>query len=150
MKAVCVALGLIAAALLASPARADLSAAKAESNLEKRAAKALDNAQEALKTAEQSYNEDADLPKTEAALKEVAESVQFAYDSLVATRKNPSKSPKHFKRAEIKTREMMRRLDDFRAKMGSEERQVIEATRDSVQRVHDSLLEGIMGGGKKK
>ncbi|HWR52397.1 MAG TPA: hypothetical protein VN428_14895 [Bryobacteraceae bacterium] len=150
MKMTSFVLIVVTAAFLAPGARADLAAAKAESNLEKRAAKALDNAQAALKTAEQSYDEDADLPKTEAALKEVAESVQFAYDSLLATGKNPSKSPKHFKRAEIKTREMMRRLDDFRAKLGSEERGVVEATRDSVQRVHDSLLEGIMGGGKKK
>jgi hypothetical protein len=150
MKEPRAALFVVTAVLLAVPAHADLSTAKAESNLEKRAAKALDNAQEALNTAQKSYNDDGDLRKTEAALKEVAESVQFAYDSLVATRKNPSKSPKHFKRAEIKTRELMRRLDDFRAQMGSEERQVIEETRDSVQRVHDNLLEGIMGGGKKK
>ncbi len=139
-----------AALLFAAVARADLAAARAEPNLEKRAEKALDNAQHSLAAAQDAYIQKADLKQSEAALQELAESVQLAYESLMATGKNPSKKPKHFKRAEIKTRELMRRLDDFRAQMSALDRDAIEKTRDAVQKVHDDLLEGIMSGGKKK
>ncbi len=139
-----------AALLFAGGARADLAAARAEPNLEKRAAKALDNAQQSFRAAQDAYIQKSDLKQTEAALQELSESVQLAYDSLMATGKNPSKKPKHFKRAEIKTRELMRRLDDFRAQMSALDREAIEKTRDAIQKVHDDLLEGIMSGGKKK
>jgi ElaB/YqjD/DUF883 family membrane-anchored ribosome-binding protein len=144
------ALFIAAVVLFSTAAGADLATIKAEPNLEKRAEKALDNADDALKAAQDAYNEQYDLKKTELALKEVSDSVELAYESLVATGKNPSRSPKHFKRAEIKTRELMRRLDDLRARMGTNERQSVEDARHVVQKVHDNLLEGIMGGGKKK
>ncbi len=141
---------LAAALLLAGRARGDLASVRAEPNLEKRSAKALDNARDALETAHKAYNDQGDLTRTNAALNEIGDSVELAYESLVATGKNPRKRPKYFKRAEIKTRELMRRLDDFRAQMGAEERDVIDQVRHRLQKVHDSLLEGIMGRGKRK
>jgi hypothetical protein len=140
---------LAAALLIAGAARADLAGIQAEPNLEKRAEKALANAQSALKTAQTAYNDKGDLKATDAALDEVAASAQLAYDSLRATGKNPSKRPKHFKRAEIKTRDLLRRLDDFRAQMGADERATIERVRELLHKIHDSLLEGIMGGKRK-
>ena len=84
-----------------------------------------------------------------ASLEEVSASVEFAYDSLQQTHKVPSKSPKYFKRAEIQTRELLRRIDDFRAQMSVDERETIDKVRATVQKVHESLLEGIMSGKKK-
>lgn len=144
------AIALLSALLFAGGARADLSAAKSENNLEKRSALALDNARDALKAAHTAYMEHGDLKATSVALREIVESVQLSYDSLMATGKDPSRKPKHFKRAEIRTRELMRRLDDFRAQMSALDRAEIEQTRDAVQKIHDALLEGIMGGGRKK
>ncbi len=133
---------------LAVPAWADLAAAKAQPNPEKRAEMALDNASSALKSAENAYKVKGDLGATNDSLREVADSVELAYDSLKETRKNPSKSPKHFKRAEIRTRELMRRLGDFREQMSFDDRETLDKVRASVQKVHESLLEGIMGGKK--
>ncbi len=127
------------------PAWADLSTAKSEPNLEKRARRALENAESSLKSAESAYLEKGDLKQTDAALQELSESVQLAYDSLVKTGKNPSRSPKHFKQAEIKTRELLRRLTDFRDQMSALDRDRTDNVIATIQKVHDDLLAGIMG-----
>jgi len=132
------------------PLRADLKEIAAEANLEKRAEKALANAEVSLKTAEDSYLSKGDLKDTSAALDELADSVRLAYASLAETHKNPSKSPKYFKRAEIKTRELLRRLEDFRQQMGVDDRGVTDKARAVVQKVHEDLLAGIMSGKKPK
>lgn len=135
--------------LLALPlGAADLDAVKAEPNLEKRARLALDNATVAFKAAQDAYMQKGDLKLTTAALDEVAQSVGLAYESLNQTGKNPRRSPKHFKYAEIRTRDLLRRLTDFREQMSALDRDDIDKVRAAVQKVHDDLLVGIMG--KKK
>lgn len=141
---------VLVVAALAAGAEGDLASIKADPDLERRADQALEYARDQLKTAEAAYTEKDDLKQTEAGLKGLTEAVQLAYDSLLQTRKNPSKRPKHFKKAEIRTRELMRRLDDFRAQMSADDRVMVEPARHELQKVHDALLEGIMGGGKKK
>jgi hypothetical protein len=138
----------IAVAAAATLAATDLDPVRAEPNLEKRAQKALDNAEKVFKSAQDSYLVKGDLKQTGIQLDEVAESVELAYTSLLATRKNPSKSPKHFKRAEIETRSLLRRLDDFRDQMSVEDRDTTDKARALLQKVHEELLEGIMGGKK--
>jgi hypothetical protein len=137
------------AVLAAAPAWASLDAAKAEPNLEKRAVLALDNAGRALRSAQDGYLAQGDMKQVGAALEEVSVSVELAYDSLQQTHKVPSRSPKYFKRAEIETRELLRRIDDFREQMSVDDRDEIDKVRAVVQKVHESLLEGIMGGKKK-
>lgn len=134
--------------LCAAPALADLSAARAERNLEKRSRKALDNADQAFAAASRAYRS-GDLKQTQAALEELGESVRLAQESLRQTGKNPSRSPKHFKHAEIRTRTLLRRLDDFRQDMSVEDRETLDRVRGAVDEVHRALLEGIMGGKKK-
>ncbi len=130
-------------------AHADISSVNAEPKPEKRAEKALDNAETALKSAEQAYTMKGDAKETDTALSEVAESVNIAYDSLKGTGKNASKSPKHFKKAEIRTRELLRRLDDFRQQMSVDDRGEVDKVRAAVQAVHENLLAAIMGGKKR-
>ena len=134
----------------ALPAWADLAAVRAEPNLEKRSRRALENAQAAFQSAQKSYLEKSDAAAANASLEEVAQSVQLCYDSLEETGKNPSRSPKYFKSAEIATRELLRRLDDFRERMSAMDRDGIDQARATVQKVHDNLLAGIMGGKKSK
>jgi hypothetical protein len=138
---------VIAVAAAALPG-ADLDSVKAEPNLEKRAQRALDNADDSFKAAEDAYLLKGDVKRTGTALDELAASVELAYDSLCATHKNPSKSPKHFKRAEIRTRALLRRLDDFREQMNLDDREIAGKARAAVQKVHEELLDGIMGGKK--
>jgi hypothetical protein len=135
--------------LLAVQAWAGLDTMQTEPNLEKRAHDALDNARSALKAAKEAYLDKGDLRQTRVSLNELERSVQLAYDSLTQTRKNPSQSPKHFKRAEITTRELLRQLEDFREQMAVDDRAEVDKTRAAIQKVHESLLEGIMGGKKK-
>jgi hypothetical protein len=136
---------LLCACVLALPSRADLASVKAEKKPEKRADKALDNAQDAFKHARNAYMHKGDMNQTTAYLNELMESVQLAHDSLIETGKNPSKSPKHFKKAEIRTRELLRRLADFRDQMSALDRDGIDKIYASIQKIHDELLAGIMG-----
>jgi hypothetical protein len=139
----------LAGLLAVVPLRADLAAVRAEPNLERRAGKALDNADRALKTAQETYR-NGYAQQSEAAFEELRESVVLANDSLKQTGKNPSRSPKHFKRAEIRTRELLRRLNDFRPQMSLEDREPLEKAEATIQKIHEELLAGIMGGKKKK
>lgn len=131
----------------APPAAGDLARVQAEPNLEKRAHMALDNAVEALKQAREAYAQGNDAAAT-ARLDEVQRSVELAASALQQTGKNPSRSPKHFKEAELKTRELLRKLDNFRDQMSVADRAVVERVAEAVQKIHDAWLDGIMG--KKK
>ena len=140
---------VLAAFLAAAPALADLTAARAEPNLEKRSRMALDNAEQVLRLAKEAYSQ-GDIQRTQAALEELRDSVLLAHESLRQTGKNPSRSPKHFKHAEIKTRGFLRQLGDFRETMSWEDRDALDQVRAAIEKVHQELLLGIMGGKKKK
>jgi len=122
----------------------DLARVQAEPRPDKRAHAALDNADDALKEAREAYAK-GDNAETNARLEEVQQSVELADLSLKATGKNPSRSPKHFKEAELKTRNILRKLDGFREQMSVVDRPALEKVMVVVQKVHDELLDGIMG-----
>ncbi len=82
-------------------------------------------------------------------LAEVRESVEIAENSLRETGKNPRKSPKYFKHAEIETRSLLKRIESFQDEMGVADRPTLDALRTKVQQVHDDLLMGIMEGKHK-
>ena len=132
------------ALLAALPLRADLAAARAEPNLEKRARMALDNATSAFKAAQNAYNK-GEMNETQALVEEVSASVTLAYESLKQTGKNASRDPRHFKSAEIRTRQLLRQMSDFRQQMSALDRDGIERAHAIVQKVHDDLLSAIMG-----
>ena len=139
----CLAVGLVPAEL-----HADLDKAKAEPNLEKRSALALANAAAAFQTARAAYQK-GDIDAVAAAAAEIQESVDLAYTSLTQTGKNPRKSPKWFKKAEIQTRDLARKLDSLEQEMSFTERPILARVRAKVQQVHDDLLVGLMEGKKK-
>jgi len=138
------ALGLACAA----PARADLKAARAEPDLEKRSGLALANAPAALKAARQAYDA-GDNAQVAADAAEIEESVDLAYKSLEQTGKNPRSHPKWFKKAEIETRDLLRRLDAFQQEMNFADRTILDKVKARVQQVHDDLLVGLMEGKRK-
>ena len=131
----------------APPADDELSRVEAEPNLEKRAHAALDNADDALRRAREAYMKGDDAGAN-AQLDEIEKSVELADTSLKKTGKNPSRSPKHFKQAEMRTRDLLRRLDGFREQMSVSDRAPAERVVEAVQKIHDAWLDGIMG--KKK
>ena len=138
------ALGLASAPLL----RADLKAALAEHDLGKRSKLALDNANAALKAAREAYQKGDSAAVAEAAL-EIEESVGLAWDSLESTGKNPRKSPRWFKHAEIETRDLLKKLETLQRDFGFEDRPALDKAKTHVQKVHDDLLTGLMEGKSK-
>ena len=130
-------------------ASTELDAVRAEANLEKRSKLALDNAASALRSAREAYQA-GDTATVTAKTDEVGESVDLAYNSLTETGKNPRKSPKWFKHAEMETRELTRRLEDFAQQMNYNDRAILDKIRARVEQVHDELLTGLMEGRKKK
>jgi hypothetical protein len=127
--------------------RADLKRALAEPNLEKRSGLALDNASVALKAARAAY----DKGDTDEAAKDIAElleSVDLAANSLDQSGKNPRRSD-WYKKAEISTRDLSRRIESFQDDMSYSDRTMLEKLKARVQRVHEELLLGVMEGKKK-
>jgi hypothetical protein len=101
-----------------------------------------------LKEARAAYNA-GDLSKAAAKAKEIEESVDLAYASLEKTGKDPRRSPKWFKHAEIQSNELLRSIEAFEHDMSFEDREILEKTKERVQQVHDNLLAGLMGGKRK-
>jgi hypothetical protein len=128
--------------------RADLKPALAQPNLGKRSKLALDNAAVALKAAREAYGK-GDNEKVAAAIAEIQQSVNLAYDSLMQTGKNPRNSPRWFKPAEMATRELSKKLDTLQRDMEYADRAMLDQVKARVQQVHDELLLGLMEGKQK-
>jgi len=146
MRRAVLAVGIVV--LSAAGARADLQQARAETNLEKRARLALENATVMLQAAREAYQK-ADSTALSADVAELQESVDLAYTSLNDTHKNPRKSPKWFKYAEIQTRDLLRKLDTFQQDMSFQDRPVLDKVKEDVQQVHEKLLLGLVEGKPK-
>ena len=116
----------------------------AEPNLEKRSRLALDEAENAVKQAKQAYYA-GNTQETQKEIDEVARYTEMAYAALESTGKNPRKSPKYFKYAEIKSRELIRRLDALAQEMDAADRGMVEPAKDRIRKVNEEILSGIMG-----
>ena len=127
-------LALLLLLVAACPLRADLGPAKAEPNLEKRSRLALENADRQMDAANKAYDSGG-WDGVVAALKETRASVDLAIESLKQSGKNPQRGGKYFKSAEIRTRELARKIDSFRQKTSGDEQTPIEELRAHVQRV---------------
>jgi hypothetical protein len=116
--------------------------------LGKRSKLALDNAGLMVKAVRDAYNAGEKQKLSEAADEYVA-SVNLASESLKATGKNPRKSPKWFKQAEIATRDLLKKLDTLQHDLSFDDRNVLDKAKTRTQEVHDELLLGLMEGKKK-
>ncbi len=137
------------AAVLCCPwaAQLDIGAVRSEPDLEKRSDRALDHAHKTLDRAQRAYR-DNDVDGAETALAAIREAVDLSVDSLRATGKNPRRSPKYFKRAEIQMRKLARRLEEFRTAMAVDDRVLVEPLVAHARTVHEALLTGIMSKNK--
>jgi hypothetical protein len=125
----------------------DLASVQQEPNLEKRNQLAMEFANSALDAARTAYQAN-DMDKTRASLDEVGDAVTLAYDSLKQTGKEARRDPKFFKRTELATREMLRRMEGMSESMSFGDRSLLNKVRDRVAAIHDNLLQDIMA--KKK
>jgi hypothetical protein len=121
----------------------DLAAIKLEPNLERRSERALENASAAMDTARDASIA-GDTAKVKAGVEELRDSVELAYQSLVDSGKSARRNPKFFKSAELKTRQLMRRLEGLAQAVDADDRAFVETARDRVSKVHDDLIQDIM------
>lgn len=138
---------LVALFTISSLAAADLPSILQEPNLERRSQLAMEYANAALDTARAAYQA-SDIEKAQTALTEVGEAVDLAYDSLQKTGKEARRNPKFFKRTELATRQILRRMQGMVESMNFQDRSLAEKVRDRVAAIHDDLLQAIMA--KKK
>ena len=139
---------LLCVVLCCAPLAADLAQVRAEPNLEKRSRTALELAERSLKASRQAYAA-GDMQQAAALLDEMEQCVDLAETSLKGTGKDPIKSPKHFKYAEIKTVDLLRKIEAYSQDMSVLDRPMVEKAKEKVQEVHDRLLHGIMTGKRK-
>jgi hypothetical protein len=141
-------LALLLALSFAPALQADLKKALAEPDLGKRSKLALDNAFAAYQAARNAYQA-GEMEQVKAGIDEIGQSVDLAYQSLNDTGKNPRKSPSWFKKAELATRDLTRRIASFEDQMSYDDRPWLDKVKARVQQVHDELLLGLMEGKKK-
>jgi hypothetical protein len=122
----------------------DLAGIKAEPRLEKRSQLALHFADSALDSARDLYKK-GEVDACSTALGEIETAVQLAYDSLMATGKDPRRNSKPFKDAEKSTRQILRRLESLSDLMSAFDRGAVEPVQHTVSDIHDKLIIGIMG-----
>jgi hypothetical protein len=125
----------------------DLASIQQEPNLERRNQLAMESANSALDAARTAYQAN-DLDKTRASLNDAGEAVSLAYDSLKQTGKEARRDPKFFKRTELATRQMLRRIEGMSESMNFEDRSLMDKLRERVTAIHEDLLQDIMA--KKK
>lgn len=133
--------------LAAAPAPASFEQVKAEPNPERRARAAVDFAAIAERKAEAAFS-NGDMKEVALELTTMKESMEMTRDSLVASRKTPGRNPELYKYAELRSRELLTRLEDFKRRMLVEDREVVALPKARVQEIHDSWFEGIMGRAK--
>jgi hypothetical protein len=122
---------------------AEFPTVMAEENLEKRSALALKEADGAITAAKKAYDErsSADFRSR---LADVRELVNLSYKSLNDTGKRARKSPKHFKRAELAIRGLVRRLETLASEVSVDDRDPVTATIKALNDVHGNIVHDIM------
>ena len=119
-----------------------LDAARAEPNLEKRSEKALQAAQKTLDSLRRT-GDLSDRAAVQAALTDVRAGDELCVDSLEESGKNPRRSPKYFKRAEISLRKLNRQLEDLRVALSADDRAPAATLLAYTVQVQEELLLGI-------
>jgi len=132
----------------AGAVRADLAKVRAETRPVQRARLAMDNANDQLGSASNSYKTGG-LAAARAALDEVLDSVRLAKQSLDQTGRNPRNS-NDYKNLELKTRALLKKLGSLIESMSFQEREVLKPLVDELQKIHDDTLMAVMEGRKKE
>ncbi len=125
----------------------DLNAIKSMPNLEHRSDMALDYADTALENAHDDYAA-GNVVKWRSDISDMRDAVALSFESLEQSGKN-ARNDRHYKRAEMKTRELLRRLDGARDDVSFEDRGALDQVRAKISDIHDELLQSIMSKKKK-
>ena len=133
------------AACLFFPAFGEIpSSVMAEDNLEKRSDLALKEAETQLSAATKAYSGGPDLEAFVTHIEAVGDLAQLSLKSLQDSGKRARKSPKYFKRAELKLRSLLRRLETLEREVSAEDRPPIAETKSLVSTAREQILNDIM------
>jgi hypothetical protein len=135
--------------LFSGTAGADLQSVKDEPNLEKRSDRALENMKLALESAREAAKKN-DEPSLKVAVQEVVDSAELSYQSLQDSGKAARANPKHFKRAELATSDVLRRMEGLEHQINFELRSMIESAKKRITEINDKLVFEIMTRNKRK
>jgi hypothetical protein len=79
-------------------------------------------------------------------LEQTVQAAELSLSALKGTGKQASKFSRQYKRGELRTRDIVRQLNDISAALGIDDRPEAEKLRDRVSLVHEEYLLGIMSG----
>jgi hypothetical protein len=134
----------VAGGLAAQPSEAErIERFASEPNLEKRSKLALDYAHDAVGRVEEAYA-DADPERAREILTSIVSAVAISQASLEDTGKNARKKPKHFKRAEIGSRKLLKELQSLERTLTFDERQDLAPVIAQLEDINRDLLLKIM------
>lgn len=77
-------------------------------------------------------------------LEQAAEATELSLQSLEATGKPPYKNADNYKKAELRTRDFLRRIEALLKDANFEDREALQSAFDRVNKVHETLIEGVM------
>ena len=124
-----------------------LDQVRADPNPEHRAKAAVDYAMIAERAAEQA-SDNGDGARLATELKNMVAAMELARDSFTAAGKTPSRQPGSFINVELRSHDILHRLEDLRHKMDVDQQPILDGPIMKVQEIHDAWFDGIMG--KKK
>ncbi len=127
--------------------RAEMDRIREVPDPERRSKQALAYARSRLEAAFRAYQE-GESEKGRASLLLIAESVEMATEALQATGKRPSRSPRHFKHAEIATRRLLAELRRGRRAVILQDQADFDETIRRVEAANNTLLRGILSSGR--
>ena len=82
-------------------------------------------------------------------MQECGDAAELALQSLVDSGKEARRDPRYFKRAELATRQLLRRIESLASAMSFQDRPLAEKLRDRVSTVHDALVDALMSKKRK-
>jgi len=116
----------------------------AEKAFDKRAELALKEADEEISAAAKSYSEGGDIKAFRSHVGAVSELVEFTLKSLQDSGMRGGKRTKNFKRAELKMRNLLRRLETLEIQVSADDRPSVEQAQKVVSEAREHVLYDIM------
>ena len=126
-----------------------LEAVGKEPNLARRSQRALEFAEREMGRAQQIVRDFGSKTELGEALENVAAASELSLQALRETGRPPRRLTREYKRGELKTRELLRRLEDLEKALSLDDRPMAAAPAKRVWQVHEDFLLGVMGQERK-
>ncbi|MCC7154526.1 MAG: hypothetical protein IT161_08120 [Bryobacterales bacterium] len=122
----------------------DLEAAKKETSPDRRQRRALDLMDASFHQAQDALRENSPPDKVQALLDQMADAAEYSLAALRETGQKPGKMTKQYKRGDLRTRELIRKLESFINAMAYGDRPAAVKTKVRIQVVAEEYLLGAM------